>query len=226
MILAYHRTNPWYRNDALSVSPEMLEKHIRFLLEKGLKPVSLYQYVEELNHCDKNFCITFDDGFADNFLFAFPIMKKYGIRPLIFLTAHFIGTEKMHKNYKDREKDRYLRWKEVHEMLHSNIDFGSHTLTHTDLTTIDKKQAWDEILESKKFIQKNTGRKIDFFCYPYGKQNEKIRQMVKNAGYHGAVITNWKGEFDLYSLPRTGIYGHNSFLVFRLKLWRARAFGK
>ncbi|MCM8816743.1 MAG: polysaccharide deacetylase family protein [Candidatus Omnitrophica bacterium] len=225
MILAYHRINPWYK-DALTVDPEMFEKHIKYLLEKGFKPVSLYQYVEELNQRNKNFCISFDDGFADNFLFAFPIIKKYKLRPIIFLTAHFIGTEKLPKNYVDRKKDRYLRWKEVHEMLHSNIDFGSHTLTHPDLTTLDRKDAWNEILESKKFIQKNIGRKIDFFCYPYGKQNEKIREMVKNAGYRGAVITNLKGKIDLYSLPRIGIYGHNSFLIFKLKLWRAKVFGK
>ncbi len=94
MIFAYHRINPWYK-DALTVTPETFEKHIKYLLDNGLKPVSLYQYVEELNQCNRNFCITFDDGFADNFLFAFPVIKRYGIRPIIFLTAHFIGTEKI-----------------------------------------------------------------------------------------------------------------------------------
>ncbi|MCM8764575.1 MAG: polysaccharide deacetylase family protein [Candidatus Omnitrophica bacterium] len=219
MILAYHRINPWYPKDALSVNPEMFESQIKFLLEKGFEPVSLYQYIDEKEKHKKKFCITFDDGFVDNFIFAFPFLKKHGIRATIFITAHFIGTDRLHRNYTDREKDRYLRWKEVQEMLRANIDFGSHSLRHPDLTTLDRKQAWDEIFESKKFIQKNIGRKIDFFCYPYGKQNKKIREMVKNAGYLGAVVTNWKNKPDRYALPRIGIYGHNSFFIFRMKLW-------
>ncbi|HOK79338.1 MAG TPA: polysaccharide deacetylase family protein [bacterium] len=221
MILAYHRINPWYPDDALSVTPEMFESQVKFLLDKGYKPVSLYQYIEERSFTNR-FCVTFDDGFADNYFFAYPVIKKYNIRPTIFLIAHFIGTEKIYNKYKDKEKDRYLKWKEVQEMLRSNVDFGSHTLSHPDLTVLDRKHAWDEIFESKKFIQKNIGRKIDFFCYPYGKQNKKIRDMVKNAGYTGAVVTNWKGDFDIYALPRIGIYGHNSFFVFRVKIWRAK----
>ncbi len=221
MILAYHRINPWYPDDALSVSPEMFERQIKFFIDKGWEPVSLYQYAfGEKNK--KRFCVTFDDGFADNFIFAFPIMKKYKIVPTIFLVANFIGTEKLHKRYTNFERDRYLRWKEIKEMLQSNVDFGSHTLTHPDLTTLDRKQAWKEIFESKKFIEMNTGRKVNFFCYPYGRQNKKIREMVKNAGYAGAVITGWKEkQDDPFALPRIGIYGHNSFFIFRLKLWIA-----
>lgn len=226
MILAYHRINPYYPEDALSINPDMFEKHIRFLLDKGFKPVSLYQYLEEKEKRKRNFCITFDDGFADNYTFAFPIFKKYGIRPTIFIVAHFIGTEKLHKNYKDKERDRYLKWKEVQEMLRANIDFGSHTLNHPDLTSLDKKQVWEEVFESKKFIQKNIGRRIDFFCYPYGKQNKKIRETVKNAGYLGAVVTNWKGEFDDFAMPRIGLYGHNSFFIFKIKIWKEKITGK
>jgi len=225
MILAYHRINPWYRDDALSVNPEIFESHIKFLLEKGFKPVSLYDYLDE-KVSDKKFCITFDDGFADNYFFAFPILTKYNIKATIFLIAHFIGTEKIHQKYTDREKDRYLQWKEIHEMIKSGIDFGSHSLTHPDLTTLDKKQLWDEIFDSKRFLQKNIGRKVNFFCYPYGRQNEKIRQTVKNAGYLGAVVTNWKGKYDSYCLPRTGIYGHNSFFAFRIKIWLEKIRGR
>ncbi len=225
MILAYHRINSWYVNDALSVSAEMFEFQIRFLLRKGYEPVSLRQYVREKDS-GKVFCITFDDGFADNFLVAFPIMKKYGIKPTIFLIAHSIGTEKIHEKYKDREKDRYLKWKEVQDMLKAGVDFGSHTLTHPKLTELSRKDAWNEIFGSKKFIEKNIGQRIDFFCYPYGIQNEKVREAVKNAGYLGAVITNWKGKHDLYSLPRIGVYGHNSLFAFRVKLWRANLFSR
>ena len=221
MILAYHRINKWCPDDALSVSPEMFESQIKFLLKERYQPVSLYEYIKNDVH-RMTFCITFDDGFADNFFIAFPIMKKYGIKPIIFLIAHNIGTEKIHERYKDKEKDRYLKWKEIQEMLKSGVIFGSHTLTHPDLTKLPRKQVWSEIFESKKYIEKNIGQRIDFFCYPYGRQNEKIRQTVKNAGYAGAVITNWKGSFDSYSLPRIGVYGHNSLLTFRLKIWREK----
>ena len=46
MILAYHRINKWYPDDALSVSPEMFESQIRFLLKEKYEPVSLYEYIK------------------------------------------------------------------------------------------------------------------------------------------------------------------------------------
>lgn len=222
MILSYHRVNPWYKDDALTVSVENFERQILYLIKKGYKFISLKDYIST-NSNKKHIYIslTFDDGFADNFWYAFPLLKKYKIPATIFLIAGFVGKDLIFNRYRDKEKDRFLKWEEVKEMIDSDIDFGSHSLTHPHLTEIDDNKAWEEIYNSKVMIEEKLGKKVDFFCYPYGEFDERIVSMVKKAGYKGAVVTlRKKLKNGRFTLPRTGIYGHNNFLIFRIKIWR------
>ncbi len=227
MILAYHRVNPWYRDDALTVSPENFDRQLAYLVKKRFRIVSLSEYLTIPQSAIRNpqsrmAVISFDDGYADNLLYAWPVLKKYGVKPVIFLTVNYIGTEKVFPRYKDAEKDRLLRWKEVQTLAREGVEFGSHTLTHPRLTGLDRKDAWDEIFQSRKRLEENLGRGISYFCYPYGDWNRTIAEAVKNAGYKGAVLTGRSNPTGSpYTLPRAGIYGHNSFLVYRIKIWRA-----
>jgi len=226
MILAYHRVNPWYPDDALTVTPENFERQIGYLLKKGYVPVSLSEYlpshVSRLTSHTSRFVVSFDDGFADNLLFAWPVLRKLEVKPVIFLSVNFIGTEKLLPRYRDREKDRFLRWKEVQDMARGEVEFGSHGLTHPRLTSLDRKTAWDEIFRSKKELERNLGKKVEYFCYPYGAFNDTIAEAVKNAGYSAAVVTARATKRpDPYRIPRVGVYGHNSFPAYRVKLWKA-----
>lgn len=220
MILAYHRINPWYKKDALSVHPDIFEKQIEYLIEKGFKNVPINKHKQG----EKNFVITFDDGFYDNYLYGFDIFKKFNLKPIIFLIAGFIGSNKIWPRYKNFEKDRFLKWEEVEEMLKEGVEFGSHTLTHPDLTKIPEEKIREEIINSKKLIEDKTGREILYFCYPFGRFNQKVIEIVKEAGYKGAVITpskDLKIKNSDFTMIRIGIYGHNNFLVYRIKIWKS-----
>lgn len=222
MILAYHRINPWHKNDALTVSPESFRGQIDYLLKKKFKPVSLPSYFETQNLL-KTFTVTFDDGFADNYRFALPVLKKNNIPVTIFLSVHYIGTENLLQRYKDKEKDRFLNWSEVKEMAKEGVEFGSHCLTHSHLTEISEEEAWKEIHNSKKILEDKLGKEVSSFCYPYGDYNEKIIEMVEKAGYKGAVITGKrKVKRGSFTMPRVGIYGHNNFFIYKVKIWRER----
>ena len=155
------------------------------------------------------------------------MLKKYKIPATIFLTAGFIGKDLTFSRYHDKEKDRFLKWEEIRRMMNFNIDFGSHSLTHPHLTEIEDEKAWEEIYNSKVIIEEKTEKKIDFFCYPYGEFDERIISMVKKAGYKAAVVTvKGKVKKGKYTLPRIGIYGHNNFLIFRVKIWKAKLISK
>ncbi|MDD3726444.1 MAG: polysaccharide deacetylase family protein [Candidatus Ratteibacteria bacterium] len=220
MILAYHRVNPYYKDDALSVSPESFERQVEYLLKKGFKPELSYK--DTINH-DK-FLITFDDGYADNLWYAIPILKKFNIKPLIFLTVDYIGTDRIFSRYKDKEKDRFLNWEEVKTLSEEGILFGSHSLSHPHLLLLDDKRLWEEVSISKKIIEEKTGKDVPYFCYPYGDFDERIIDKVKEANYKAAFITPPRGkkvENTTFTLLRTGIYGHNNLLIFRIKIWKS-----
>ncbi|MCM8821132.1 MAG: polysaccharide deacetylase family protein, partial [Candidatus Omnitrophica bacterium] len=217
MILAYHRVNPYYKDDVLTVSPENFKRQIEYLLKKGLKFVSSQEYIphtyllpKEARGKRKEILITFDDGYADNLCYAIPILERFNIKPLIFLTVNYIGSSNIFSRYKDKEKDRLLNWQEVQEMSEQGIIFGSHSLSHPHLSLLDDKKLWEEVSLSKKIIEDKTGKKILYFCYPYGDFSERVIEKVKLAGYKNAFVTPPKGkkikEND-YTLLRTGIYG-------------------
>lgn len=225
MITAYHRVNPWHKEDALTVSPGNFERQMRYLLKRGFIPVQPDDYLSKAGTGDSSSALltTFDDGYADNLWYAAPVLGKLGVKPLIFLTVNYIGTVDIFRRYKDKEKDRFLNWREVGEMSAEGVVFGSHSLSHPHLTQVDDGTLRAEVAESKKIIEDRTGRPVNFFCCPYGDFDERVIVALQGAGYLGAVVTPGVGKMvkkSVYTLPRTGVYGHNGFLIFRIKIWK------
>jgi peptidoglycan/xylan/chitin deacetylase (PgdA/CDA1 family) len=222
MILCYHRINPWYKNDALTVKPEEFKKQINYLISKKFEFVHLEQYISFPNSVQKRkIVITFDDGFEDNFLFAYEILKNLSIPFIIFLTVNFIGTENLLPRYKNKKKDRFLTWNEIIEMSKNGVEIGSHSLTHPALTELKKEDMEKEIINSKKIIEDRISKEVKFFSYPYGVYNKEVIEVVKKAGYEGALVNRKKiMKITQYTIPRVGIYGHNNFFIFKIKIWR------
>ncbi|MCX5829828.1 MAG: polysaccharide deacetylase family protein [Deltaproteobacteria bacterium] len=91
----------------------------------------------------RSVCLTFDDGYLDNWVFAFPLLRKHGFRATIFVSPEFIlGETDVRPNLEDcwsghsdtaaLVSDGFLSWAELQEMQKSGIiDVESHTMTHT-----------------------------------------------------------------------------------------------
>ena len=223
LILAYHSINP-NRQDALSVHPDIFVKQIDIFRQK-YEVVTLDHLIHALvenKDTDRMAAITFDDGYRDNFLYAYPLLKERNLPATIFLIASYIGTDKaLGKPGGMRVEDyQFLSWEEIKEMGRYGISFGSHTFTHPLLTCISRDEAIREIRGSRTFLEERIGAPIEFFCYPFGEFNEAIKEIVINSGYRGAVITPSKAlkAGDLYALKRVGVYRHNSLLAFRFKI--------
>ena len=116
-ILMFHRVYPEVAdprlqgNSGLEVTPEYLEKLIIYFSSKGYEFLSLddvYKRLRERNFKNKFLAFTFDDGYADNYEFAFPILKKHGIPSTIYLST----------NYPDHEIGPW--WCSLEELLLKN----------------------------------------------------------------------------------------------------------
>lgn len=199
-ILMYHKVDQDYQVSKLSVSPESFEREMEFIsrhyncislrklaiLIKNKQPVPPHTVV-----------ITFDDGYENNYTNAFPILKKYNLKATIFLILEKIGQE------------GYLSWEQIKEMQRSGlIDFGSHTISHQNLTRIPLEVAWQEIYQSKHLLQELTGVEVEVFAYPAGGFNQQIKELVQQAGYLAAVATSPGERYpsdDIYALKRVRI---------------------
>ena len=203
-IVMYHSITPLgkYEN-RLTVTRETFERQMRFLKTHKYNVVPLEDLIpllKEKKIPSKTIAITIDDGYKDNYAYAFPILKKYNIPATIFIIVNEVG----------REQNDRLSWDEIKEMAESGIiAIGSHCLGPEPLINLKSDEALkEEIFASKRILEEKLGKEIDTFAYPGGMFNGKIRQLVIDAGYKLAVSTNPGKEYsrdDVFALKRLRI---------------------
>jgi len=228
LILAYHSVSE-RREDALAVGVADFEYQMDWLHRQGYRSLTLTEYMSQtIGRGECIIIITFDDGYADNYTTAFPVLKRYGFVATIFLVSDYINTDHVFSwdipkiiNPSDRALYRLLTWEQVREMAAYGIELGSHTCTHPrQLTTLSEEQCWEEIARSREDIESKVGCKIVSFCYPRGDLNADVIRLVEKAGYHLAVISPPRSGIPLcrYTLRKTSIYHDNTPFLFRLKI--------
>jgi peptidoglycan/xylan/chitin deacetylase (PgdA/CDA1 family) len=296
-ILMYHRVLPIsdrqyrYTQPGLACTPEIFGRQMQFLSER-YNLISAAALVELLRNNQPippgTVIVTFDDGWRDNYVHAFPILQQYRVPATIFLATDFIETDRLfwflkaglllsegdlsvekidrvfstmadahpqHVNelsaglhllgteswnqdafmewLKQFEPDLIeeiinslaeaagiawadwsaeswiLSWNEIREMDRDIVEFGSHGCSHGILTRLRQDQVKRELAESKRKLEQELGHEITVFAYPNGDYNASVERMVKEAGYHGAIIVGSgdpQSNVDLFALPRSGAH--------------------
>ena len=120
---------------------------------------------------------SWDDGHKLDLKLA-KLLKKYGIKGTFYISP---------KNREFREED-LLSDDEIIK-LNRDFEIGAHTMTHPRLTKIREREAFNEIIESKKYLENLIKKKVKCFCYPGGKYNNKVKELVKEAGFIVARTT-------------------------------------
>ena len=162
-----------------TVAPKTFESQIEWLAQRGFHTITMAQLVAHLKQRQplpsKPIVISFDDGWADAYTVAYPILKKHG----------FIGTFFIYTNPIDHKL--YVTWTQLEEMSSAGMDIQGHTLSHPHLRTLEPEAAMKEIVDSKAILEKRLGKPIVALAYPDGEYNNAIIDMVKRAGYESAV---------------------------------------
>lgn len=202
-VAMYHLVNPQAKyENRLTVTPKSFERQLSFLKTFRYNVISLEalsKMVEEKQSIPaRTVVITFDDGYKDNYTYAFPALKKYNFPATVFVIVNEVG-----------RADR-LSWDEIKEMQASGlITFGSHTLGAEPLINIKSEDDLrKEIFDSRKILQEKLGAAVNTFSYPEGRFNPHIRQLVIDAGYKTAVTTAPGRQFsdnDVFALKRLRI---------------------
>lgn len=204
-VLMYHHIDQNWQESKLSVSPESFRRQMKFLKDHGYNVIRLTEFIDAIKSGQRlptrTVAITFDDGYRDNYLYAWPVLKELNLPATIFVVVNLIDTK------------GYMSWEEVRELARSDIvDIGSHSLNHSWLPSLDQESLIKEIVDSKKKLEEKIGQPVKVFSYPAGAYDERVKQMVKKAGYIGACATNPEVNFkrqhqkyDPYAIARCRI---------------------
>jgi peptidoglycan/xylan/chitin deacetylase (PgdA/CDA1 family) len=166
----------------LTVSPASFESQMRWIRENR-NPISgeqLRGYLAGGDVPPDSVLVTLDDGYKDNYTTAWPILQRYEIPAVLFVATGFV----------DAKIPLYaamlpaLSWGEIRE-LHSSgmIEIGAHTRTHIRLSEVEAEVARRTIVDSKADLEDALGVSVQSFCYPQGRFNQQVVEMVSEAGF-------------------------------------------
>lgn len=158
-IIYYHSVAPsqntkWFRS-YLTLELKYFEEQLKYFKENGYKHIFLKDIIQErldsyIAHNEKIVCLTFDDGYLDNFIYVYPLLKKYNAKATIFVNPVFVDKNNtIRKSLADYWNNKatleeinqwgFLSWDEMRLMEQSGfVDVQSHTLTHTKYFVSDK----------------------------------------------------------------------------------------
>lgn len=145
---------------------------------------------------DRPVIVTFDDGFRSVHRYAFPVLKRLGMKATVFVTPD-PASENFRKN---APLDEPLRPEEMREMLAHGIAIESHAMTHRYLTDLDETTLRWELAEARRVIAEIVGRPVRYLAIPSGAYNGRIRRMAEATG-HEAVFGMGKGTIHPRSDP-------------------------
>jgi len=186
-ILMYHyvRKPPSMRSDLLgyklSVSPADFSTQMDWLARNGFHTVDFNDVRAYFGGGQplpsKPVVITLDDGYADLYTAAFPILSAHDFKAVAYIVSGFVG------------QPRYVTADQVVQMDHNGIEIASHTVDHADLARSSAGSVWRQLTDSKRSLEQLLGHPVLDFAYPSGKFNAQVVAAVRQAGYDTAVTT-------------------------------------
>jgi peptidoglycan/xylan/chitin deacetylase (PgdA/CDA1 family) len=147
------------------------------------------------------FVITFDDGYADTFTTAAPILARFGFTATVFVVSGLVGGTNLW-DAGVSPPARLMGWDALSALVQRGFSIGSHTKSHRRLTRLSLEEAWEELSESRRCLESRLSIGVSTFCYPWGDCSPGVRDLVQKAGYLAACDDVGRSENTRFTLAR------------------------
>lgn len=230
-VFMYHKLG--HQADFLTVTPEQFEQQMQFI-RKHFTPIRLSDLIQHLEHQsplpEKAALITFDDGYENNYLLAYPILKQHQIPFAVFLVANYIGKEVSH----DEQLQGFMDQKQLLSMQ-DLAEYACHSTNHQNIQDIPETAWSKEISDCYRLLQETGITVQPAWAYTYGafprknpERFEQLKRYFEHAGIQCAFrIGNRINRLPIknpFAIERIDVRGDQSFWRFKLKVGTGKLF--
>jgi peptidoglycan/xylan/chitin deacetylase (PgdA/CDA1 family) len=175
LILGHHLVSD--RHHPMAISTETLWRLVRFL-QRHYRIVSLSEASASLHSGSirvPTVVLTFDDGYAENFVNLRAVAEEARIPVGLFITTQPVGIQREFQHDLTNGNSGFLplTWEQIRYWSLGQVEFGSHTQTHLDCGSTDRTRLKREIIGSKENLENRLGKPVSFFAFPFG-QHENL----------------------------------------------------
>ncbi|MBC7964288.1 MAG: polysaccharide deacetylase family protein [Fuerstia sp.] len=214
------RLEGWQYN----IAPAAFEWQLVEIAKRGFRYVTFDEYLEELGTNRRNpgrlATVTFDDGWRDNFDYAFPILQAHSIPATFFIVSGEM--DGVSRNYR-------MTPEQLCRLKAEGMTIGAHSRTHPNLALLSSQSLADELWGSKEDLEAMLGTSVNYLAYPGGRFNRTVVMAAQQAGFQAACsVIGWgqNAEASRYWLYRDVFSDRLDSLSDRLRLnaWSRRIF--
>lgn len=209
-VLMYHLIlkNPGNSNKFI-VPQSVFEEDLKYIKNHGYTTIlvqDLIDYTENKKELpEKPILLTFDDGAFNNYLYAFPLAKKYEAKFIFSPIAK--EAERYTKAHDENPTYSHANWEKISEMSKSGlVEIQNHTYNmhsnknsrigctkkRNESVEEYKQKLSEDIRKSQELISQNTGVTPTAFFYPYGAKSDCSEEILKSLGFKATFLCESK----------------------------------
>ncbi len=207
-ILAYHKIENRREVGINVVSPGKFRQQLSLIRQMDFQTITFREVLAASPLPPKPLILTFDDAYESIYHHAYPLLREFGMKGVIFAIAGFIGRW----NYWDANlggiRFRHMDENQLRELEAAGWEIGAHGVTHRALTRLNPPALRREIQGSRRILEPLCSGPLATFAYPFGLHSARVREAVREAGFVFGCrgIRGAGGKGDLLALQRIPVY--------------------
>lgn len=199
-IIMYHSLlKDTSRLNDYTVSPSLFENDLKYLNKCGYTTITVSDLIEYVYHDsplpEKCIMLTFDDGYYNNYYYAFPLLKKYKckavISPIASMTEFYTNSKEVSVNYGHISVDNIKEMVESGYVEIQNHSYDMHKLTPRKGVDKKKEETFEnyrstiqnDIMAAQNYLKANADISPQCFVYPFGAKSDDTEKVVKELGF-------------------------------------------
>lgn len=225
-VLLYHHVGPRRPGTypVLTVSPHQFERQVKWLKRSGYTGVRPSEWLDWCRTGKplprKPVLMTFDDAYADIAEYALPVLHRHGFGAMVAVVTSQIGGTNAWDESQGSETHLLMTAEQIREWAAKGIEFGTHSRTHRDLTTVSETDLQKEVAGSAHELGTLLGAQPRAFAYPYGPYNDRVVHCVRESFQLAFTCEEGLSNLrtDPYRLRRTMVLPGESLLGFSCRV--------